>query len=163
MRRIKHWIEKLRRPHFEDSLVVLNFQIGPGHENSEQIFGDSFIFTLMEYKPGKHLIATLQTPSDELIRQYAAFNLLADTLIGKYGLVKLGQVYHNFLPGGFTAVICLSESHLSIHTWPEHRLVNLDVYLSNFQQSNDNIVQSLFREITAYFQATVIAQQTITR
>jgi S-adenosylmethionine decarboxylase len=81
----------------------------------------------MEYKPGKHLIATLQPGKAEHINEYAGFNELINRLVTLHQLVKLGEVYHNFSPGGFTAVVCLSESHISIHTWPEHRLVNVDV------------------------------------
>ncbi|MGG9960145.1 S-adenosylmethionine decarboxylase family protein [Ferruginibacter sp. SUN106] len=117
----------------------------------------------MEYKPGKHLIATLQPGIAELIKHYAGFKDLINHLITEYQLVKLGEVYHNFSPEGFTAVICLSESHISIHTWPEHNLVNVDVYLSNFQKTNDNTVQAVFESITAYFDAVVLSVQTITR
>lgn len=33
----------------------------------------------------------------------------------------LGHLDHGFKPYGVTTVLLLSESHLSIHTWPEHR------------------------------------------
>jgi len=122
-----------------------------------------FIFTLMEYKPGKHLIATLQTNGAQSIQRYANFRVLINSLIDEYKLVKLGEVYHDFSPGGFTAVICLSESHISIHTWPEHQLINVDVYLSNFQRNNDNTVQAIFENIVACFNAVVLSNQTITR
>ncbi|GAB2828943.1 hypothetical protein GCM10027043_33290 [Ferruginibacter profundus] len=121
------------------------------------------IFTVMEYKPGKHLIATLQPGKAELIKHYAGFKDLIDHLVDNYQLFKLGEVYHDFSPEGFTAVVCLSESHISIHTWPEHRLVNVDVYLSNFKKTNDDTVQALFESITAYFDAIVLSVQTITR
>lgn len=117
----------------------------------------------MEYLPGKHLIATLQTGDGRSIQNYTGFAVIIDALIAEYKLVKLGEVYHNFSPGGFTAVICLSESHISIHTWPEHRLVNMDVYLSNFKNKNDDTVQAIFEKIVTYFNAAVVTVQTITR
>jgi S-adenosylmethionine decarboxylase proenzyme len=37
--------------------------------------------------------------------------------------------WHNFdNQGAFTALYLLSESHLSIHTWPEHNFIALDVF-----------------------------------
>ena len=117
----------------------------------------------MQYIPGKHLIATLQTGSSQLIEKYDGFKELVNRMASSYKLVKLGEVYHNFFPGGFTAVICLSESHISIHTWPEHRLANVDVYLSNFQQNNDNTVQAIFEDIVSSFNATILSVQIVTR
>jgi S-adenosylmethionine decarboxylase len=76
--------------------------------------------TLLEtYTPGLHLIATLHSDNTALLAGYAGFKSLADDLTGAFDLQKLGEVYHDFEPGGFTGVICLSESHLSVHTWPE--------------------------------------------
>lgn len=117
----------------------------------------------MEYKPGKHLIATLKPGNAELAERHAGFKELINQLIVQYRLDKLGEVYHDFSPAGFTAVVCLSESHISIHTWPEHSLINVDVYLSNFQKTNDNIVQAIFEDIVTYFKADIFSLQTLTR
>jgi S-adenosylmethionine decarboxylase len=132
-------------------------------KNRYEFTSDYLFLLFMEYKPGKHLIASLRSHESRFVDNYSGFNDLVNKLIAEYNLVKLGEVYHNFTPGGFTAVICLSESHISVHTWPEHGLVNLDVYLSNFQQNNDNTVQAIFNSITAYFEASVISVQTLTR
>jgi len=86
-----------------------------------------------------------------------------DSQIAKFDLQKLGDVYHNFTPIGFTAVVCLSESHLSVHTWPEYGLVNLDIYLSNHLRVNDGIVTELFLAIKNYFGATVEKELLIRR
>lgn len=117
----------------------------------------------MNYRPGSHLIASLQTPDAASITDNSAFRNWLDERIQAYQLHKLGEVWHNFSPGGFTGVICLSESHLSIHTWPEHRLINLDIYLSNYERSNDNTVQLLFEEISRFFEGETIQTQTIIR
>ena len=41
-------------------------------------------------------------------------------------LLKLSS--HQFHPQGVTAVGLLAESHLSIHTWPEHGYAAVDVF-----------------------------------
>jgi S-adenosylmethionine decarboxylase len=117
----------------------------------------------MSYNPGTHLIATLRTERAERLQQYASFQSLVDDLIGRYGLQKLGDVYHDFSPAGFTAVVCLSESHLSVHTWPEYGRVNIDIYLSNYLRENDGTVQALYEAMQAHFDATVENVQTIKR
>lgn len=46
--------------------------------------------------------------------------------VGKLGLTSVGIHSHFFGPGVSTVAI-LSESHLSVHTWPELGYVHLDI------------------------------------
>ena len=41
--------------------------------------------------------------------------------------VVLGSSSHHFPNGAVTAVLVLSQSHLSVHTWPEHGSANFDL------------------------------------
>jgi S-adenosylmethionine decarboxylase proenzyme len=38
------------------------------------------------------------------------------------------SVFHAFAPQGVTGVVVVTESHLSIHTWPEHGYAAVDLY-----------------------------------
>lgn len=40
----------------------------------------------------------------------------------------VGERFHHFSPQGVSGVILLAESHLSIHTWPEHGYAALDLF-----------------------------------
>ena len=40
----------------------------------------------------------------------------------------VAEKYHNFSPFGLTGVAVITESHISIHTWPEHGYVAIDVF-----------------------------------
>lgn len=117
----------------------------------------------MQYRPGTHIIATFKTQQEQLLQKAGSFRALINSLVNEHGLEKLGEVYHDFSPSGFTAVICLSESHISIHTWPEHQLVNLDIYLSNFERNNNGTVAAVYEACKTFFSAEVLQQQTITR
>ena len=44
------------------------------------------------------------------------------------GATVVAEVAHRFEPQGVTAVAVLAESHLSIHTWPEHNYAAADVF-----------------------------------
>ena len=39
----------------------------------------------------------------------------------------LGEEFHVFPNGAVTGVLVLAQSHLSIHTWPEYALANVDL------------------------------------
>ncbi len=36
---------------------------------------------------------------------------------------------HKFSPTGTTVVLILAETHMSIHTWPEHNYAALDIFI----------------------------------
>jgi S-adenosylmethionine decarboxylase len=117
----------------------------------------------MSYQPGTHIIASLQTKQIERLNSFELFKNEIDRLVNVHQLVNLGEVYHNFTPAGFTAVICLSESHISVHTWPEYGKVNLDIYLSNYQRNNDQTVSRIYGSLLTYFNADEDHCETIYR
>jgi S-adenosylmethionine decarboxylase len=118
---------------------------------------------MMTYKPGLHLIATLTAQHPANLLQALPCQQVIDAQIQALSLQKLGEVYHNFTPAGFTAVVCLSESHISIHTWPEFNKINLDIYLSNHERSNEGAVEAIYVALIAFFGATVEQEQRIVR
>lgn len=71
-------------------------------------------------------------------------------LINKYGLTELGSFYHQFNIG-FTAVIALAESHVTLHTWPEYQYVSLNLYVCNHTQNNESQARSLFDDLVKLF------------
>lgn len=44
------------------------------------------------------------------------------------GATILSHIHHKFDPVGVTMVVLLSESHMSIHTYPEHGYASIDCY-----------------------------------
>ena len=79
-------------------------------------------------KLGTHLIVDAwQAPADllndpEQIRQA----LLAGITEGEATLIDL--CVHQFSPHGVTATATLAESHIAIHTWPEHGYFAADLF-----------------------------------
>lgn len=54
----------------------------------------------------------------------------------------IGETSHTFPNGGVTSVLLLSKSHLSIHTWPEFDLANIDL-LTYGQEAADRMLQKM--------------------
>ncbi len=63
------------------------------------------------------------------------------------GLTVVGESFHQFEPQGVTGTVLLAESHLAIHTWPEHGFVTVDVYVCNYQMDNNAKAEALFRAL----------------
>ncbi|MBN2375441.1 MAG: adenosylmethionine decarboxylase [Sedimentisphaerales bacterium] len=59
----------------------------------------------------------------------------------------LNLASHKFDPQGVTAVALLAESHISIHTWPEHGYAAVDIFTcgqtSNPHRACDFLVEQL--------------------
>ena len=65
---------------------------------------------------------------------YATLNSSTSVLAALQAAVEAGgldvvhQVVHEFPVQGCSAVLMISESHLSIHTWPEHGYAAIDMF-----------------------------------
>lgn len=44
------------------------------------------------------------------------------------GATVLKTAFQNFNPQGVSGVVVIAESHLTIHTWPEHRYAAVDIF-----------------------------------
>lgn len=59
----------------------------------------------------------------------------------------LNTVHHRFQPHGVTAIALLAESHISIHTWPEHGTAACDV----FTCGRENLPEAACRALVQAF------------
>ena len=58
------------------------------------------------------------------------------------GAKVVGDAFYVFPNGAVTGVLLLAQSHLSIHTWPEHALANVDL-LSYGDVNGDDVTRAL--------------------
>ena len=84
---------------------------------------------------GHHWIVDLHGCPAELLNDH---DLIRDRLketTERYGLTLLDVVSNKFEPQGVTAVGLLAESHMSIHTWPEHGYAAVDIFTCGSDQN----------------------------
>jgi len=77
---------------------------------------------------GQHLLAELYDCDAALLDD---LEHLRESLIAAAkgaDLTVLNIAMHAFAPHGVTGIVLLSESHMSIHTWPEHAYAAVDVF-----------------------------------
>lgn len=64
------------------------------------------------------------------------------------GATILHAKFHKFSPQGLTGYILLAESHISIHTWPEHDYAAIDVFTCGLMDT-EKAVQFLAGQLKA--------------
>ena len=77
---------------------------------------------------GTHLLLDLRQCDDELLDD---ITYIKEALLGaaeEAGATIVGQSFHKFRPKGVTGIVAISESHLCIHTWPEHGYAAADIF-----------------------------------
>ena len=77
---------------------------------------------------GKITIIEGCTENGECLNDLYGLMRMLQSIVQACGLTVLNVSYHQFQPQGITILYLLSESHLSIHTWPEHQRFALDMY-----------------------------------
>ena len=71
------------------------------------------------------------------------------------GATIVSQVFHHFNPQGVSGVVVISESHLTIHTWPEYGYASLDLYTCGNSTDSDKAFQYIRGKIGAQHTSTV--------
>lgn len=77
---------------------------------------------------GSHLLCEYYECDAEKIDD---INIISETLINaanKCGVTILEKSFHKFSPQGVSGVVVIAESHISIHTWPEHNYAAVDFF-----------------------------------
>jgi S-adenosylmethionine decarboxylase len=112
---------------------------------------------------GVHIIAAFRVQENSRVMESSSFRSFMDLLVDEFKMSKLGEIYHDFENGGFTGVICLGDSHLSIHTRPELNNITFDVFLSNYLKDGQATAQALYHSVQHFFNATVTFEQFVLR
>lgn len=62
-------------------------------------------------------------------------------------LTVIKRMEHKFSPQGETIVFILSESHFTIHTYPEHRYLTMDIYVCNLETNLEKIINLIKEKV----------------
>ena len=77
---------------------------------------------------GRHILAEVHGCEARILNDIA----MVEDIMVKAALQAGAEVrevaFHKFSPQGVSGVVVISESHLAIHTWPEHGYAAVDVF-----------------------------------
>jgi S-adenosylmethionine decarboxylase len=87
---------------------------------------------------GRHLLLDLSGAEAGVLRDAAGIERLLSEAAELAGATPLGTRFHHFGAGaGVTGVVLLQESHISIHTWPEHGFAAVDIFMCGDTRPED--------------------------
>ena len=114
---------------------------------------------------GLHIFSTIRTTTSRNLSSSSNFKKLVSKTISDLELKSVGEVHHDFSSDedGYTSIICLTESHLSIHTWPEKNTITLDVFLSNHSRNNADRCKKIHEVVLTLFDIASITTKEILR
>lgn len=98
---------------------------------------------------GRHVIAELDGCEAGLLSDPLLIRRLMLEAADEAGATVLGDDVYEFHNGGVSAFVLLAESHISIHTWPEHRYAALDIYTCGHHTMPDLACQLLAERLGA--------------
>ena len=95
---------------------------------------------------GKHLICDIKNiKNHKLLNSLEELKEMFDYICNTYDYNILNRAEHVFTPQGITIIYMLSESHISIHTFPEKNYASMDIYTCRDYPNND-----VYTEIQEY-------------
>lgn len=94
------------------------------------VFSTNFVIASEEKYAfaGRHFIASYLDCSEEALKDNEGLKNAMIEAIKASGATLLGKADYEFSPAGITMVALLSESHASIHTYPEHKACFVDLF-----------------------------------
>lgn len=91
---------------------------------------------------GKHMICDFKNiKNDKLLNDANELNKVLKDICSEHNFQILKEVQYLFKPIGCSIIFLLSESHVSIHTFPEKNHMSFDIYTCRQYENNDRYLQ----------------------
>ena len=80
------------------------------------------------YALGRHLLLELKFCNEEVLDDLGFLKECLNEAAAACGATVVGESFYHFSPQGVSGVVNIAESHIAIHTWPEHGYAAVDVF-----------------------------------
>ncbi len=98
---------------------------------------------------GRHLLIELYECDEQILNQPKKLESMIVAAALKAGATVVDSVFHHFNPHGVSGVVVIAESHITVHTWPQHRYAALDVFTCGNFEIPDLVANILTKDLKA--------------
>jgi len=103
----------------------------------------------MTHMPGNHGLLDLYGCNEAILKDEGRLKTALAAAAQAAEATILTEHFHTFSgAGGVTGVLLLAESHISIHTWPEHHFAAIDAFICGGMKL-EKVKEILRRELAA--------------
>ena len=92
---------------------------------------------------GTHLLLELNECDSDLLDELDVIEAAMVDAAREAGANIVGRSFHKFTPRGVTGIVAIAESHLAIHTWPEHGYAAVDIFTCGESFAPDRAAQMI--------------------
>lgn len=121
----------------------------------------------IKMKKGLHIIANFFgcSKNQELLTNKIKLERILEKIVKNNKLNILKKSFYKFKDGGgITGFILISESHFSIHTWPErNNYISFDIFVCNYNENNSLKAKKVFNEMINLLKPKKIQKKMIKR
>lgn len=97
----------------------------------------------------QHTLIELEECDAELLKRIPHVRRLLPQAVRDGGGTIVRSLFHEFSPWGVSGVVVITESHVTIHTWPEHRYAAIDIFSCSPRLDHDRIRRTLIKGLKA--------------
>jgi S-adenosylmethionine decarboxylase len=94
-------------------------------------------------KLGEHYIYDLSNCNRETLHDSELSYSLFASAVRLSGLTVIDEGFYKFSPHGFTCFLLLSESHASLHAWPEYGYCAIDLFTCALGKDLNPLIEQL--------------------
>ena len=98
---------------------------------------------------GRHLLADLRGCDPARLANLACVQDAMLEAARISGATLITHTFHHFAPLGISGVVIVSESHLAIHTWPEHQFAAIDYFTCGDSIDQARAIESMRQALGA--------------
>lgn len=96
---------------------------------------------------GRHLLLELKNCDLEVLNDLDYVRDCLHDAAEQIGATVVNDAFYRFSPHGISGVVIISESHLCIHTWPEHGYAAVDVFTCGDSVEPERAVKPLVEKL----------------
>jgi len=108
---------------------------------------------------GRHILMELTGCTFDLLNSVDQVRSILLSSAKDGGATVISSHFHPFSPQGLSGVIVIAESHITIHSWPEHGYAAVDV----FTCGDSSVADKVSTAITQKCQATHVQKHSFLR